>query len=231
MATVNQKNQARVIQVRLNELGFDVKLGQAYQVIAALEGDKSWNVTSGKSENNPKGSIEGSGSKTYDVVLEALGVLRFPLQIKANSEEEASVAAKKLLLDDATPWSVEKLAYPQVNSVMDKETGSGTQTLFPVESILQMLIKSTEKLDQEKQVTFDIIEDHPMEGARVVKSLSGSKRDCEEEAGSFLMGLYSDKPDFGETDWTLPIDQLITKINAYEEDGSERFFSVDVTGN
>ncbi|MDB4330153.1 hypothetical protein N9948_00275 [bacterium] len=52
MSIEQDKKTAKLIQSRLVELGYDFKLGHAYEVLAALSGDKSWNVASTKSKPN-----------------------------------------------------------------------------------------------------------------------------------------------------------------------------------
>lgn len=44
------KKKARIIHNKLKELGHSIPLGHCYEVLAALNGDKSWNITSSKKD-------------------------------------------------------------------------------------------------------------------------------------------------------------------------------------
>jgi len=135
MATVSQKNQAKVIQTRLKELGFDVMLGHAYEVIAALDGEKSWNVTSSKLNKGSLNSeipsekeveilepekhypeeleMDDEGKYEFTIGVRSLIHCDASIRMKANSKEEAvkrveeAVYEETIDLHDVSYWSVD----------------------------------------------------------------------------------------------------------------------------
>jgi len=101
MSKVTEKNQAKVIQAKLKELGFNAKLGHAYEVIAALSGEKSRNVQCSKKNRPSLLEITSSdGERDYHVKLKVKAESRTFFQITANSAKEAYVQALKVLEDD-----------------------------------------------------------------------------------------------------------------------------------
>ena len=101
MSSVNPKNQAKVIQSRMRELGYpDFKLGHAQELVATLAGVKSWNVLSSKikDENSVAVSSEGSGKK-YTIRVESSVLCKMYLEVDAQSLQEAYLKTRSLLED------------------------------------------------------------------------------------------------------------------------------------
>lgn len=95
----SSKEIAKRIQERGKELGYDLKLTHAYELLASIAGHKSWNVQSAKEKETslPKPSstvanipsVIGEGQNTYAVKVKCLAEVKSYLTVKANSLEEA----------------------------------------------------------------------------------------------------------------------------------------------
>jgi len=64
---------ARAIQSRLAKLGFDVTLGQAYEVLAAAAGEPEWNVLSAKMKATREAPAKAEAPVSMCVVIELIG--------------------------------------------------------------------------------------------------------------------------------------------------------------
>jgi len=95
MSKVIAKNQARVIQARMKELGYeDFKLGHAQELIASLHGEKSWNVLS---------QVENIEPIAYEELPEVLQkpLKKYTVRIDADIQCKALIEVASKSLKDA----------------------------------------------------------------------------------------------------------------------------------
>lgn len=103
MSNVNPKNQAKVIQAKMKELGYsDFKLGHAQELVAALSGDKSWNVLSSRIKKYPEAvnltsKVLREGTKKYTVRIESSLLCKMYLEVDSVSMGEAYTKVKGIL--------------------------------------------------------------------------------------------------------------------------------------
>lgn len=97
MSKVTPKNQAKVIQTRMKELGYEnFKLGQAQELLASLHGEQSWNVLSSKLKvkkpdflQETTSNLENEGKHSYIVRADCDIQCKLLVEISADSIEEA----------------------------------------------------------------------------------------------------------------------------------------------
>jgi len=134
MSKVTPKNQVKVIQALMKELGYDNFNGDhAYELIAALLGENSWNVASAKLKHGRIDSeilsekveiLEPANNYSEELAVDSEGALEFTIgvrslihcdataKVKANSKEEAIKIVEEALYEETIDlhsesyWSV-----------------------------------------------------------------------------------------------------------------------------
>jgi len=92
MSKVTPKNQVKVIQARMKELGYDNFNGEhAYEILATLLGESSWNVASAKLKRGEMDSeIESDGKTLFEVT----GLAEIPEMMKKPSLRKEQAMGK-----------------------------------------------------------------------------------------------------------------------------------------